>query len=86
MRAEGFWWTRPLMVIQQRFMTPTTNTNPQTKIMFQIMPIMFTSFMLFLPAGLVLYYSLNLVLGVLQQYMIRRKFARQRAEREAAAA
>lgn len=74
-----------LMFAQQQFMTPKS-TNPQqaqTQAMMKFMPIMFTAFMLFLPSGLVLYYSLNLVLGILQQYLIRRKFARRR---EAAAA
>lgn len=73
------------MVVQQRFMTPTGSAaNPQTKIMLQIMPIMFTVLMLALPSGLVLYYFLNLLLGVFQQYMIRRKFARQREAKAAA--
>lgn len=64
-----------VMVVQQRFMM-TATPNPQTKIMMQLMPIMFTAFMLFLPAGLVLYYCLNLLLGVLQQWLIRRKYAK----------
>jgi len=75
-----------LMFAQQQFMTPTS-TNPQqaqTQAMMKFMPIMFTAFMLFLPSGLVLYYSLNLVLGILQQYLIRRKFARRREKAAAA--
>lgn len=73
-----------MMVIQQRWMmTSTSEQNQQAQVMMKVMPIMFTAFMLFLPSGLVLYYSLNLVLGVLQQWLIRRKFARRR---EAAAA
>lgn len=71
-----------MMLIQQKFMTTSTN-NQQAAVMMKVMPVMFTAFMLFLPAGLVLYYSLNLVLGVFQQWLIRRKFAR---KREAAAA
>jgi YidC/Oxa1 family membrane protein insertase len=66
-----------VMVVQQKFMMTTAAPNPQTKIMMQVMPIMFTAFMLFLPSGLVLYYFLNLLLGVLQQWMIQRKFAKQ---------
>ena len=75
-----------LMFAQQQFMTPQS-TNPQqaqTQAMMKFMPIMFTAFMLFLPSGLVLYYSLNLVLGILQQYLIRRKFARRREKAAAA--
>ena len=67
-----------VMVVQQRFMM-TATPNPQTKIMMQLMPIMFTAFMLFLPSGLVLYYFLNLLLGVLQQWLIRRKYAKNAA-------
>ena len=74
-----------VMVVQQKFMM-TTAPNEQTKLMMQIMPVIFTAFMLFLPSGLVLYYFLNLVLGVLQQWMIRRKFERRAAERAKAAA
>lgn len=69
-----------VMVVQQKFMMSTSAPNPQTKVMMQVMPIMFTAFMLFLPSGLVLYYFLNLILGVLQQWMIQRKFAKQAEE------
>lgn len=72
------------MVVQQRFMTVAT-PNAQTKLMMQLMPVMFSVFMLFLPSGLVLYYFLNLLLGVLQQWLIKRKFARRREQKEAAA-
>ncbi len=73
-----------MMLIQQHFMTPQSSAsgpNQQAQTMMKFMPIMFTAFMLFLPSGLVLYYSLNLVLGVLQQWMIRRKFAKRREAR-----
>lgn len=62
------------MVLQQRMSTVDT-PNKQAAMMMKIMPVMFTAFMLFLPSGLVLYYALSLVLGVLQQYFIRKKFA-----------
>lgn len=80
-----------MMFVQQHFMTPPTSasTSPQQQQMQQMMkfmPIMFTAFMFFLPSGLVLYYSLNLVLGILQQWLIRRKFARRREAAAAAAA
>lgn len=62
------------MVLQQRMSTVDT-PNKQAAMMMKIMPVMFTAFMLFLPSGLVLYYALSLVLGVAQQYFIRKKFA-----------
>jgi YidC/Oxa1 family membrane protein insertase len=71
-----------VMVIQMRF-TPTDNSNPQAATMMKIMPVMFTAFMLFLPSGLVLYYLVNQLLSLIQQFLIRRKY---NARREAAAA
>jgi YidC/Oxa1 family membrane protein insertase len=73
-----------MMLIQQHFMTPASSgkgPNQQAQAMMKFMPIMFTAFMLFLPSGLVLYYSLNLVLGIMQQWLIRRKFAKRREAR-----
>jgi YidC/Oxa1 family membrane protein insertase len=61
------------MVFQQRMSTVDTQ-NKQAQMMMKIMPIMFTAFMLFLPSGLVLYYALSLIIGVGQQYFIRKKF------------
>jgi YidC/Oxa1 family membrane protein insertase len=37
---------------------------------FRIMPIMFTVFMLFFPAGLVLYWIVNNSITILQQWFI----------------
>jgi YidC/Oxa1 family membrane protein insertase len=56
------------MLLQQK-LTPSTSTDPMQKQMMMIMPIMFTSFMLFLPMGLVLYIFVNTGSGVLQQWM-----------------
>ncbi len=73
-----------MMLVQQHFMTPASSGGSQTQqaqAMMKFMPIMFTAFMLFLPSGLVLYYSLNLVLGIMQQWLIRRKFAKRREAR-----
>jgi YidC/Oxa1 family membrane protein insertase len=66
--------------------TPTDNSNPQAAMMMKIMPVMFTVFMLFLPSGLVLYYFVNLLLSLLQQFLIRRKYDARRAKAAAAAA
>ena len=74
-----------IMLLQQQWMTPpsTGGANAQQmQTVMKIMPIMFTGLMLFLPSGLVLYYCLNLIIGVLQQFLIRRKYAN---KREAAA-
>jgi YidC/Oxa1 family membrane protein insertase len=58
-----------LMFLQQR-LTPTTMDPMQAKMMMYFMPVMITSFMLFLPAGLCLYMVTNSVLGITQQRWI----------------
>ena len=63
-----------MFVQQQLTMSTAATTNPQMKTVMKIMPIAFTAFMLFLPAGLVLYYLLNLAMGLGQQFLIKRKF------------
>ena len=64
-----------VMFIQQKItMSASATGNPQMKVVMKVMPVAFTGFMLFLPAGLVLYYLLNLLIGLLQQFLIKRKF------------
>ncbi|MFH1530936.1 MAG: membrane protein insertase YidC [Pseudomonadota bacterium] len=62
-----------LMFLQQK-MTPTATDSQQAKMMLYIMPVMFTLFMLFLPAGLNLYILVNTMLSLVQQYYLKRKF------------
>jgi YidC/Oxa1 family membrane protein insertase len=57
------------MFLQQK-LTPTTADSQQAKMMMYMMPIMFTVFMLFLPAGLNLYILVNTVLTILQQRLM----------------
>jgi membrane protein insertase Oxa1/YidC/SpoIIIJ len=59
------------MFLQQK-LTPTTADSQQAKIMMYTMPIMFTFFMLFLPAGLNLYILVNTVLTIAQQRLLYR--------------
>ena len=59
------------MVIQQK-MTPTTMEPSQAKIMM-FMPIIFTFMFLSFPSGLVLYWLVNNVLGIVQQYFVNKK-------------
>lgn len=60
------------MFIQQK-LSPQMSDNPQAKMMMHVMPVMMTAFMLFLPSGLVLYIFVNMVLTVIQQYVIQRQ-------------
>jgi YidC/Oxa1 family membrane protein insertase len=59
------------MFVQQK-MTPTTGDSSQAKVMLYLMPVMFTVFMLFLPAGLNLYILTNTVLSIGQQQITNR--------------
>ncbi len=58
------------MFLQQK-MTPSSGDPRQEKIML-IMPIMFTFFFINFPAGLVLYWFVNNLLSIAQQYWINR--------------
>jgi YidC/Oxa1 family membrane protein insertase len=59
------------MVLQQK-MTPTAMDPKQAKMMM-LMPIVFTFMFLSFPAGLVLYWLVNNVLGIGQQYFVNKK-------------
>lgn len=59
------------MFIQQ-MLNPTPPDPVQAKVM-KMMPVIFTFFFLFFPAGLVLYWVTNNVLSIIQQYIITRK-------------
>src|SRR3954464_12686541 len=62
------------MVLQTR-MNPTPPDRVQAKVM-QFMPYFFSIFFFFFPAGLVLYWLVNNVLSILQQWQIQRLFQR----------
>jgi YidC/Oxa1 family membrane protein insertase len=59
------------MFIQQKLNPPPPDPM-QAKVM-QIMPIFFTFFFLWFPAGLVLYWCVNNILSILQQWVITRQ-------------
>ncbi len=59
------------MYIQQK-LNPAPVDPVQQKI-FQYMPVVFTVFFLFFPAGLVLYWVVNNVLSIAQQYVITKR-------------
>jgi YidC/Oxa1 family membrane protein insertase len=58
------------MFIQQR-LNPTPPDPMQAKVM-KLMPIIFTFFFLWFPAGLVLYWVVNNTLSITQQWYITR--------------
>jgi len=65
------------MFIQQQ-LNPTPPDPMQARIM-KLLPIIFTFFFLWFPAGLVLYWVVNNVLSIAQQWYITRKIERQAA-------
>jgi YidC/Oxa1 family membrane protein insertase len=61
-----------LMVLQQKLM-PMGSMDPMQQKMMRLMPIMFGIFMFTFPSGLVLYFSVNNLLTIAQQWFIYRK-------------
>jgi YidC/Oxa1 family membrane protein insertase len=62
----------------QQMLSPAVGDPMQVKMM-KMMPIMFTVLFLFFPAGLVLYWLVNNVLGVAQQWFVIRQSERAEA-------
>ena len=63
-----------IMLIQQQF-TPMGNMDPAQARMMRLMPLMFGVLWFMFPSGLVVYYFVNTVLSILQQWWIRRTFS-----------
>jgi YidC/Oxa1 family membrane protein insertase len=59
------------MFLQQK-MTPSSGDPRQEKMML-LMPVMFTFFFFNFPSGLVLYWLVNNILSIVQQYLINRR-------------
>lgn len=59
-----------LTQIAQSFMTPEMKNNPQTKMMVWMMPIIFFFFFYNVSSGLVLYWTVMNLLGILQQFFL----------------
>ena len=60
------------MYIQQR-LNPPQMTDPMQQKIFQFLPVVFTVMFLFFPAGLVLYWVVNNILSIAQQYVITKR-------------
>ena len=68
------------MVLQTK-MNPVPPDPVQAKVM-QFMPFIFSIFFFFFPAGLVLYWLINNVLSIAQQWQITRMLEREAARRK----
>lgn len=81
------WFILPLLMGATMFIQQSLNPQPadpmQAKV-FKIMPVIFTVFMLFFPAGLVLYWICNNSITILQQTLINKSVAKDREKRDGA--
>jgi YidC/Oxa1 family membrane protein insertase len=71
-------------MLMQQAMTSSAIADPAQRRMMYLMPILFTWFFVNLPSGLVLYWLVNNLLGILQQYLVNKE-ADTRQQAEAAA-
>jgi YidC/Oxa1 family membrane protein insertase len=71
------WFVTPLLMgatmLIQQMMTSSAIADPAQRRMMYLMPIMFTWFFINLPAGLVLYWLVNNLLGIVQQYFVNKE-------------
>ena len=58
----------------QQAMSPPPSADPTQKLIFQFLPIIFTFTLAHFAAGLVIYWSWNNSLSIMQQYVIMRRF------------
>ncbi len=68
------------MWLQQKI-TPNTMQDEMQKKVFQLLPIMFTFFFIFFPAGLVLYWTINNLFTITHQYYLNKMFENAKVER-----
>lgn len=68
------------MFLQQRI-TPTNFTDPMQEKIFKYLPVVFTFFFLAFPAGLTLYWFVNNLLSIAQQYAVNKMLDKQKALR-----
>ncbi len=63
-----------LMIVQQRMMPMSPTMDETQQKMLKAMPLIFAFFMFSFPSGLVMYFCVNMMLTIIQQWFIRRKF------------
>ena len=79
------WFILPLLMGVSMFIQQQLNPQPtdpmQAKVM-KILPIIFTVFMLFFPAGLVLYWTVNNLFSMTQQHVINKKVEKEQVQKQ----
>ena len=81
------WFILPLLMGATMYIQQSLNpqpTDPMQAKVFKIMPVIFTVLLLFFPAGLVLYWIVNNLITILQQSLINKSVAKDRAQRDEA--
>lgn len=78
------WFILPLLMGASMFVQQQLNPQPadpmQAKVM-KFLPIIFTAFMLFFPAGLVLYWTVNNLFSMTHQYIVNKKVEEEQKHR-----
>jgi YidC/Oxa1 family membrane protein insertase len=69
------------MFLQQKI-TPTNFTDPMQEKIFKYLPLVFTFFFLAFPAGLTLYWFINNLLSIGQQYLVNKMLEKQKELRK----
>jgi YidC/Oxa1 family membrane protein insertase len=65
------------MFLQQR-MTPNNFTDPLQEKVFKYLPVIFTFFFVTFPSGLVLYWFINNLFSIAQQFIVNQQFENQK--------
>ncbi len=68
------------MYFQQR-MTPSNFTDPLQEKIFKFLPLIFTFFFITFPSGLVLYWLVNNLASIAQQYVVNKQFEKAKVAR-----
>ncbi|WP_274585712.1 membrane protein insertase YidC [Neisseria leonii] len=79
------WFILPVLMAATMWFQTTLNpppTDPMQAKMMKIMPLVFSVMFFFFPAGLVLYYVVNNLLSIAQQWYINKKIESQRQQGE----
>ncbi|WP_296405145.1 membrane protein insertase YidC [Psychrobacter sp.] len=80
------WFILPMLMgasmFAQQMFSPQPTDPMQAKVM-KFLPIIFTLFMLFFPAGLVLYWTVNNLFTMTQQYFVNKKVEKEQREKAA---
>ncbi|BCZ17275.1 Membrane protein insertase YidC [Helicobacter sp. NHP19-003] len=63
----------------QQALTPNTITDPTQAKIFKMLPLFFTIFLITFPAGLVLYWTINNIFSIVQQWMINQMLDKKKA-------